>query len=139
MSFHDDSLQDLKVLIVDDNESIASLLCEVFSRFGAKPTKVLSGQAALEEIKTRKFDLLLLDVLMDDMDGWDVLDAIKEIQPELKARTIIMTGDGFRLETARKIKEFNIPVFYKPFRIEALRETACKTLGIAPAVKLTAA
>lgn len=139
MFFHDDSLRGSKILIIDDNDSIASLLCEVFSRFGAEPTKVLSGEAAVEEIKTGKFNLVLLDVLMDGMNGWDVLMKIEEIQPELRTKTILMTGDAFRLATARKIKELNLPVLHKPFRLVGLWEIACKTLGIIPAVNIAAA
>ena len=79
MSFHSDSFKDRKILIVDDNDSIASLLSEVFSRFEAEPTKVFSGEAGVEEIKARTFDLVLLDVRMEGMDGWDVLAEIEKI------------------------------------------------------------
>ncbi len=139
MSYYDDSLKDRKILVVDDNKSVASLLGEVLSRYGAESVKALSGQAAVEELKAQEFDLVILDVLMDGMDGWDVLAEIEKLQPELRSRTIIMTGDGFRLDTARKIKEFNLPALYKPFNLDTLYALACQTLEVTPKVKLTAA
>lgn len=59
-----------KILIVDDDPDTCQLLKMLFSRRGYQPVVVDSGQGALDYLEQRKPDLLILDILMPDMDGW---------------------------------------------------------------------
>ncbi|MCI7789548.1 MAG: response regulator [Lachnospiraceae bacterium] len=68
-----------QVLIVDDEEEISNMLIKCLSREGIKGIPCLQGQDALEKIKKQNIDLVILDIMMADMDGFEVLRHIREM------------------------------------------------------------
>ena len=67
-----------KIMVVDDNDVILKVLDTVLSREGYKVTLVNSGVKCLEILKSEKPDLILMDVMMPDMDGWRTVEKIKQ-------------------------------------------------------------
>jgi adenylate cyclase len=65
------------LLVVDDNEMNRDLLCRQLERQGHAVTVAANGRQALEIIKTQRFDLVLLDILMPEMNGYEVLQRLK--------------------------------------------------------------
>jgi len=107
-----------RILVVDDQLDIVTVLCDFFLNKGYKVMGYTSGKNALASLKTQKFDLLLADVTMPEMDGIELLKAALRIDPLLAG--IIMTGHG-TIETAIEAK--NIGVFdyvLKPFKLNEL-------------------
>ena len=74
---------DKKVLIVDDEPDTLELVKLVLESRGFKTMLASSGIEALAQINIQKPDLVLLDIMMPDMDGWDVFRKIKEIDPKI--------------------------------------------------------
>ncbi len=72
-----------KVLIVDDEPDTLELIKLVLESDGFKTQLAMSGKEALVQIAASKPDLVLLDIMMPDMDGWDVFRKIKEKNPEI--------------------------------------------------------
>ena len=72
-----------QVLIVDDEEEISNMLIKCLSREGIKGIPSLNGQEALENIKKQDIDLVILDIMMADMDGFEVLRRIREMDKEI--------------------------------------------------------
>ncbi len=72
-----------KVLIVDDEPDALELVKLVLESAGFETTLAMSGMEALDKIDASKPDLVLLDIMMPDMDGWDVFRKIKEKNPEI--------------------------------------------------------
>lgn len=66
-----------EILLVDDNEMNRDMLCRRLERWGYKVTEAENGQNALETLKTRQFDLILLDVLMPVLNGFDTVKQLK--------------------------------------------------------------
>ncbi|MEI7604110.1 MAG: response regulator [bacterium] len=66
-----------KVLIVDDDPGILELYTDVLSSSGFKVDSVSNGQSALEILKNRQHQLILLDIMMPDMDGIQVLKSVR--------------------------------------------------------------
>ena len=66
-----------RILVVDDNELNRDLLTRRLERSGHEARAVDSGQEALEQVAARRFDLVLLDIMMPDMDGFQVLEALR--------------------------------------------------------------
>ena len=87
----------LNVLIVDDESSIRESLQGVFAEEGYKTAAAGSGEACLELLRTRAFDVLLLDIWLPGMDGLETLQQIRELEdpPEV----IVISGHG-TIETA---------------------------------------
>ena len=73
-----EKLEHSKVLIVDDNELNIKLLTEILGDLGIQITTCLHPMSALELIKTEKFDLFLLDILMPALSGFELAEEIKK-------------------------------------------------------------
>jgi PAS domain S-box-containing protein len=107
-----------KILVVDDEPELRSILVESLQRHGYEVTGCGSGRNALAELRERDFDLLLTDLMMPEMDGIALLKAALEIDPHLVG--IIVTGQG-TIQTA--VDAMQIGAFdyvLKPFRLQNL-------------------
>jgi len=91
-----------KILIVDDEKEVAEVLYYLMQTNGFTPFKVHNGKDALEFIKHDKPDLVLLDVMMPEMDGFEVVKHLKS-SPETSSIPVIMLtclSDGQDFEKA---------------------------------------
>ncbi len=68
-----------EILMIDDDQSLSSLLCEFLSGQGYATRCADNGRIGLREMYERKPDLIILDVTMPQMDGWETLKRIREI------------------------------------------------------------
>jgi CheY-like chemotaxis protein len=128
MSNEYDILHERKILIVDDSPQITSLLSDVFSSCDCSVIAVNSGHAAMIQIQLGQFDLIILDVVMPEPDGWDVLGFMRRVAPEMLAKTILLTGNRYHKETLRSISDTEMACVYKPFDVGQLRRAACEVL-----------
>ncbi len=116
-----------RVLVVDDEEPVARLLARLLRQLGHEPMIVDSGAAAIERIKREPFDLILSDVKMPGMSGFELHQVIKQLNPELAARVVFVTGDMLSAATQARIAQTGNPYIAKPFAIERL-EALVRTL-----------
>jgi DNA-binding response OmpR family regulator len=79
-------------LLVDDEPGFIEILTKRLKRRGFKVTSVLSGTEALRSLRRQDYDVVVLDLKMEDMDGIEVLRILKTIAPEIPV--IILTGHG---------------------------------------------
>jgi PAS domain S-box-containing protein len=134
-------LHDMKVLLVDDNQTNRRLLEETLKRWGAIPSSVASGQAALDAIASAEaagqpFSLILLDHQMPDMDGFDVAERIRQ-QPRLISTTIMMLSSGGQRGDASRCQKLGIAAYlFKPFKQSELLEAILIALG-SPSMEAT--
>jgi two-component system OmpR family response regulator len=68
----------VRILLVDDNEALVSLYTRMLANEGYIIKSSLSGKECLEELIVFQPDLILLDILMEPMNGWEVLEKIRE-------------------------------------------------------------
>jgi PAS domain S-box-containing protein len=99
-------LKELKVLVVDDNATNRLIANEYLSRWGAEVNAVESGGRALEELARaqkdgRAYDLVLLDINMPGMDGFEVAEHIKSLNRQPKPAVIILTSSDSSGDKAR--------------------------------------
>lgn len=109
-----------RVLVVDDEEPVAMLLARLLRDLGHIPTVVMSGAAALESVRREQFDMVLTDVKMPGMNGFELYQGIKERDPELASRLAFITGDTMTPATQARIVQTGNPYLAKPFAIERL-------------------
>ncbi|MBP7217143.1 MAG: response regulator, partial [Candidatus Omnitrophica bacterium] len=106
-----------KILVVDDEPAIISILQDFLSRKGYEVAGALSGEEALSILRKETIDLLILDILMPGIKGTDVAKAVKTMYPHTKA--IIITGypkEGEELQKKKIIEN----LFIKPFKLADL-------------------
>jgi DNA-binding NtrC family response regulator len=80
-----------RLLFVDDEPAIRKTLSVILARYGFAVTVAATVAQAIEEIKTKEFDLLLSDLNIDrENDGYEVIRAMREVNPDCV--TIVLTG-----------------------------------------------
>ena len=107
------------ILIVDDEENVRFFLQEVMNREGYDVTLAENGTIAIEKAKKGEFDIILLDLRMPDINGIEVLEEIKKINPALIV--IIITAYGTKQIAYDAIKKGAYDYFSKPVDIDELR------------------
>lgn len=81
-----------KILLVDDDKVSGSLLEKKLIKKSFDVTFVLSGKDALEQLKESTFDLILLDIMMPDMSGVEVLDELRKDYDRFELPVIMVTS-----------------------------------------------
>ena len=99
-------LESLKALVVEDNTHMRSLLRALLNALGVKDiSEAINGQAAMEALRDRKFDLVLTDLAMSPMDGLELTRHLRndENSPNPFVPIIMITGhtEKYRVEAAR--------------------------------------
>jgi len=82
----------IKVLLVDDEEDLVTLLAERLAKRQMEVVYATSGEEALAICDDRSFDVAVIDLKMPQMDGVEVMQRLKAIQPMIE--TIMFTGHG---------------------------------------------
>lgn len=114
------------LLIVDDEQSYRQLLSLVFQGDGHDIRTASNGREALEMLDQSPADIIISDVKMPDMDGIEMLRAVRETQPDLGV--VLMTAFA-SVETAREAFKLGADDFIqKPFDVEELKLIVKKTL-----------
>ncbi len=115
-------MSDKWILIVDDEESILTVLKSSLKRLGQeyRVVTVTNGQAALEQIKQRSFDLVVTDYKMAGLDGLRLLEQIRLERPD--TRVILMTAYGSSSVEAEASRLKAYRYIAKPLEINAFRE-----------------
>jgi DNA-binding NtrC family response regulator len=109
-----------KILIVDDEERFRNTMCKLLTVEGFEASTAGSGTQALEELRQRAYDVVILDVRMPEMTGVQVLAEIRKIDPEIEV--IIMTGYA-SVDTAKEIMRIGAyDYLLKPYAINELIE-----------------
>ena len=93
-----------KIMIVDDEEKIREIVLKMLEDKGHEVMEAESGKECLEIIKDKKPDLILMDVMMPEMDGWE---AAREIKKDKANEEIIISMLTIRSEDEDKIKSLD--------------------------------
>src|SRR5205809_4820151 len=115
------------LLVVDDNSMNRIMLSRYITKLGYRPSLVENGRQALEKLQSEPFDLVLLDVQMPEMDGYQVLEQLKA-DPRLRDIPVIMISAVEELESVVRCIELGAQDYLpKPFNPVLLRArlTAC--------------
>ncbi|MBK9437376.1 MAG: sigma-54-dependent Fis family transcriptional regulator [Chloracidobacterium sp.] len=114
------------ILIVDDEQSFRQILSIVFEKQGHAIRTAMNGRQALELLVDAPSDVIISDVRMPDMDGIELLRAVRESQPEIGV--VLMTAFA-SVDTAREAFKLGADDFItKPFDVEELKLIISKTL-----------
>jgi DNA-binding NtrC family response regulator len=108
----------LRLLLVDDEKSFVNILAKRFQRRNIKVTKAYSGADAIQALRTDEFDVAVLDLKMEDMDGIEVLKILKIMDPRLAV--IMLTGHGSAEAAEQGLKLGAFDYLSKPCELEAL-------------------
>ena len=121
------------ILIVDDEKNYLTILSAVLEDEGFEVLTALSGREALEVHKTSDLDLILTDMKMPEMDGIELLERIKSVDPDLQV--IMMTAHGTVDKAVEAMQKGAYTYVLKPFDNERLIIYVKKAVSMYQVVK----
>jgi CheY-like chemotaxis protein len=114
------------VLIVDDDDDVRMATQDAMERRGFEVVAVSSGSEALAFLAYDVPAIMLLDLHMDDMNGWEVLGDIRGNPRFASCKIVVVTGSGQNVSPG-------VPVLRKPFKLATLLELLDEVPAVAEA------
>ena len=126
----DPRLRGLRILVVDDDPGISRTLQEMLETDGCLVEVAEDGARALEKLAEAPFDLVLSDVVMPRMDGYELYHRVREKYPD----TPVLMMTAFHYDKDHIIKRSRMEglegvIFKKPVDPDRLRRTIAESVG----------
>ncbi|MDT1063406.1 response regulator [Paracoccus sp. CPCC 101403] len=119
------------ILIVEDEDNIALALEFLLARAGHRHQRLASGAEALSVIRGNRPDLVLLDVMLPDVSGYEIIEAMRADPGLRDIRVLLMTARGSVVERRRGMELGADGFIAKPFELAELRDEMARLLGAA--------
>ena len=117
------------ILVIDDKEDIRFLIKAVLSNYGFNVIEAHNGQTGVQMLRDHQLDLVVCDINMPGMDGYQTLGAVRESSTTAPIPFILMTGlvsrDGFRRGMANGADDYLV----KPFTTDELIDAVMSRLS----------
>jgi signal transduction histidine kinase/CheY-like chemotaxis protein len=117
-----------RVLVIDDDDVFRSVVADSLLQSGCRVDEAGSGNEGLELFSSGDYDIVLTDLGMEDMSGWEVAEKIKERSP--KTPVALMSGWSAKF-SKKRLRERGIDfIITKPFKIDELRNLVHKAVSM---------
>jgi DNA-binding NtrC family response regulator len=124
----------IRLLLVDDEEGYTNVLSNRLTKRGMTVAKAYSGTQGIQALRKADFDVAVVDLKMEDMDGLEVLKVFKKMDPRLEV--IMLTGHGSETAAKQGLADGAFDYLTKPCELEELmdkikeaHETRTKKMG----------
>ena len=111
-------MRSLKILIIDDEKVICDACHLILSERGHTVERKLDGAAGLKALRSDSYDVILLDMMLPDMEGMEILKTIKQKTPQ--AGVIVITGYSTVANALKAMKLGATDYLSKPFSEDEL-------------------
>jgi DNA-binding NtrC family response regulator len=108
----------IRLLLVDDEKDFVNILSKRIKRRNIAVTKAFSGAEAIQALRAQEFDVVVLDLKMEEMDGIETLKVLKIMDPRLAV--IMLTGHGSAEAAEQGIRLGAFDYLTKPCELEEL-------------------
>lgn len=122
---YNDLMDTISVLMIDDDAQLGELLKEYFARYGLVLTQALKPSEGLALLKNKKVDVIILDIMLPEMDGFETF---KKIRSLYQIPTIMLTARGDVMDRVIGLEMGAEDYLPKPFEP---RELVARTKGLA--------
>jgi len=120
-----------QILVVDDEEKILDLVREALEGCGYRVDTVTNSRDALSQVKNLPYDLVILDLLLPDMNGFVLSQEIGRIRPKLRERILFISAVLFGQNTVDHLSSLGGGFLSKPFEMESLVQAVQRISGAA--------
>jgi DNA-binding response OmpR family regulator len=115
------------ILLVEDDPFLIDIYTTKFKEAGFSVETADSGENVLEKVKEKKFDLVILDIVLPQLDGWEVIGRIKSDPESKDLKVIILSNLGQKEEVEKGMKlgaeKYLIKAHYTPSQVvEEIKE-----------------
>jgi DNA-binding NtrC family response regulator len=115
-----DSSKPIRLILIDDEVGFATVMAKRLARRGYDVTTAFSGSEAIRAMRKSEFDVAVLDLKMEDMDGIEVLKIFKKLDPAMPV--IMLTGHGSEKSASEGMEYGAYDYLFKPYEFEELLE-----------------
>ncbi len=126
------SLVGYKALVVDDEPILLECLADALGLWGMDVEACPGGKEAIDCLGSRQFDLIVSDIRMPGLSGFEFYAWLKDHQPAMAGRILFTTGDAFDADTRTFLESNRLPVLGKPFDLKQLRVSLELLVGTPP-------
>jgi len=119
--------QPIRLLLVDDEVGYLEVLCKRLKKRDFDVTTAYSGAEAIRAVRDRDFDVAVVDLKMEDMDGIELLKILKQMLPSMQV--IMLTGHGSERAARNGISLGAFDYLLKPIDLSALLERVLAAAG----------
>jgi DNA-binding response OmpR family regulator len=124
-----------RVLIVDDQQDILDLTAAVLAGAGYEVVAVNSGSDALDQLSRQTFGMVLLDINMPEMDGWETLRLIRADEALVRLPVAMFSVKGEFRDKVHSMQEGALDYITKPFVVDVLLERVGRIFDTAQATQ----
>ena len=118
-----------RILVVDDDKLIRKMICDMLRHSGYEVEGAPNAFRALELLGDQRFDLVLLDVMMPNMDGYELMSTIREDAATSEVPVIAVTALDDEKNRQRVVDLGFFDHVTKPFEQKRLLEAVARALG----------
>ena len=120
--------EEADILVVDDEPDVAKIIAMNLEFEGYRVRKALGGRQALEEVARKKPDCVLLDIMMPEVDGWEVLRRLKEDPATAGIPVIVVTARNTDIDHLKGLGGGAVGYITKPFDTGVLKSHVARAL-----------
>lgn len=121
-----------RILVIEDEDNIALALDYVLTREGYAHERIANGAEALPKIRADAPDLVLLDVMLPEVSGYEICQTVR-MDPALKdVKILMMTARGSTMERRKGLELGADGFIAKPFELKELRDEVRRLLDAGP-------
>lgn len=117
----------MEILLVDDEVDFVNVVSKRMAKRNIMVTGALSGTEAIQILRKKDFDLAVLDLKMEDMDGIEVLKVFKKMVPDMPV--IMLTGHGSAMAAKEGLAHGAVDYLTKPYDLEELLNKILEAAG----------
>jgi len=121
-------MKQINVLVVDDDRDVLSTLSEILAELRLNPITASDGVEALEKIRTRKIDLIITDLMMPNLDGFELINRTRQLNANIPIAVISGHGEVRNVVSALSRGAFNF--ITKPFTMKEIEQVVKRGLRL---------
>jgi CheY-like chemotaxis protein len=114
-----------RVLVIDDDPGVRQVVSDLLAEFGFECHTAEDGANGVARFDEEAWDLVVTDLAMPKMNGWQVIEAIRQRTPRTP---IVLVTAYMAPEIVRRAGDYGVPVVAKPFSIAALQAAIAQAL-----------
>ncbi|HVP37159.1 MAG TPA: sigma-54 dependent transcriptional regulator [Terriglobales bacterium] len=119
-------MENARIMVIDDEESMCRFMQIMLQKEGYDVTSTVSSKEALEEMKSKNYDLVIADLMMPEMNGLELLSRAKSIHPDVNF--IVMTAYASVDTAIEALKKGAFDYITKPFKVDEIKIAIKKSL-----------
>ena len=112
--------ESIRLLLVDDEQAFINVLGKRLARRGVEASLATSGAEAIQRLRSSDFDVAVVDLKMEGMDGIELLGVFKKMLPQMPV--IILTGHGSERAAREGVRQGAFDYLLKPCELDRLLE-----------------